>query len=74
MSDANDRELGMNRSITRRDFLNGMAIGLGAVAGSGLPHELLAAQAADQARAPARMSSIWPMARPMPSAMPIWIS
>jgi spermidine dehydrogenase len=50
MSDANDRELGMNRSITRRDFLNGMAIGLGALAGSGLPHELLAAQAADQAR------------------------
>jgi spermidine dehydrogenase len=27
MSTSDDRELGMNRSITRRDFLNGMAIG-----------------------------------------------
>ena len=50
MSDANDRELGMNRSITRRDFLNGMAISIGALAGSGLPPELFAAQARDQAR------------------------
>jgi len=28
---ARDRELGMNRAITRRDFLNGVAIGRGAL-------------------------------------------
>ena len=35
---ANDRELGMGRAITRRDFLNGVAIGIGAlgVAGNAL--------------------------------------
>ncbi len=33
---ARDRELGMDRSITRRDFLNGMAIGAGGVAASSL--------------------------------------
>lgn len=38
MSDSNDRKLGMDRSITRRDFLNGVAVGTGgAVAGSLLP-------------------------------------
>ena len=31
-----DRELGMDRAITRRDFLNGVAIGLGSMAGSSL--------------------------------------
>jgi len=30
MSDQTDRELGMNRSITRRDFLNGVAVSAGA--------------------------------------------
>src|ERR1700684_1853419 len=30
MSDQTDRELGMNRRITRRDFLNGMAVTAGA--------------------------------------------
>ena len=30
-----DRDLGMNRAITRRDFLNGVAIGAGAVAAGG---------------------------------------
>jgi spermidine dehydrogenase len=39
-----DRKLGMDRAITRRDFLNGVAIGLGgALAGTYLP-EFLAAQ------------------------------
>jgi spermidine dehydrogenase len=34
---ASDRELGMDRSITRRDFLNGVAIGIGgALSSSGL--------------------------------------
>ena len=35
-SSARDRELGMNRAITRRDFLNGAAIAVGAMA-AGLP-------------------------------------
>jgi spermidine dehydrogenase len=33
---ARDRELGMDRPITRRDFLNGMAIGAGGIAASSL--------------------------------------
>jgi len=33
--DASKRELGMDRSITRRDFLNGIAIGAGGVLASG---------------------------------------
>jgi spermidine dehydrogenase len=33
---ARDRELGMDRPITRRDFLNGMAIGVGGIAASSL--------------------------------------
>lgn len=38
MSERNDRKLGMDRNITRRDFLNGVAVGTGgAVAGSMLP-------------------------------------
>src|ERR1700722_8445455 len=32
----NDRELGMNRAITRRDFLDGVAIGIGAIGGAAL--------------------------------------
>jgi spermidine dehydrogenase len=35
-SSARDRELGMNRAITRRDFLNGAAIAVGAIA-TGVP-------------------------------------
>jgi len=30
LGDVNDRELGMRREITRRDFLNGVALTLGA--------------------------------------------
>src|SRR6267378_6124748 len=38
MSERDDRKLGMNRNITRRDFLNGVAVGTGgAMAGSVLP-------------------------------------
>ncbi len=38
MSECSDGKLGMDRSITRRDFLNGVAVGTGgAVAGSMLP-------------------------------------
>ena len=36
MSKSRDRKLGMFRSITRRDFLNGVAIGVGAVAATDL--------------------------------------
>ena len=55
MSDASDRDLGLGRSITRRDFLNGVAIGVGGTLASGLlPDALLRAQAADQARGAAR--------------------
>ena len=32
-----DRELGMERRITRRDFLNGVAVGIGALGGASLP-------------------------------------
>jgi spermidine dehydrogenase len=32
-----DRDLGMHRPITRRDFLNGVAIGIGAAMGAGFP-------------------------------------
>ena len=38
MSERNDRKLGLDRNITRRDFLNGVAVGTGgALAGSMLP-------------------------------------
>ena len=40
MSDWKDRELGMDRGITRRDFLNGVALTVGAAM---LPSDLLAA-------------------------------
>jgi len=36
MPNARDRELGMDRPITRRDFLNGVAIGLGSMAASSI--------------------------------------
>jgi spermidine dehydrogenase len=43
---ARDRELGMNRAITRRDFLNGVAVGAGgAMASAWLPGFSLAAEA-----------------------------
>ena len=35
---ADDRDLGMDRAITRRDFLNGVAIGLGGAMGANLLH------------------------------------
>jgi spermidine dehydrogenase len=44
MADSSDKELGMNRGISRRDFLNGVAVTAGAAA---LPPHLLAALQAD---------------------------
>ena len=45
MSQFSDRELGMDREITRRDFLNGMAIGVGAL---GIAHSALAQEPSGQ--------------------------
>ena len=41
-----DRELGMGRRITRRDFLNGVAVGIGALGGARLPRFALHAETA----------------------------
>jgi hypothetical protein len=56
-----DRELGMNRAITRRDFLNGVAVGVGGtLAGSVFPAEtLLAAAALDDFR-PEKAADYYP--------------
>jgi spermidine dehydrogenase len=40
-----DRDLGMDRSITRRDFLNGIAIGIGAATGADLIGRIPGAEA-----------------------------
>src|SRR5690349_1416095 len=48
MSDAADRDLGMFRKIPRRDFLNGVAIAIGA---SLVPNDLLAAVESDPEKA-----------------------
>jgi len=46
MSESDDKKLGMDRQITRRDFLNGVAVGTGgAVASSALPSFALGALA-----------------------------
>ncbi len=49
MHDSRDRELGMHRKITRRDFLNGMAMTAGAAA---LPWDLFAQQSVPEKSAP----------------------
>ena len=55
MSDFTDRELGMNRRITRRDFLNGVAVTAGAAL---LPWQLFAAGDGD----PDKAASYYPPA------------
>jgi spermidine dehydrogenase len=59
-----DRELGMNREITRRDFLNGVAIGTGAtlLGGSIATEHLFAAAAFDEV-APEKAPDYYPPAR-----------
>jgi spermidine dehydrogenase len=59
-----EMELGMDRSITRRDFLNGVAIGVGgSVLGAAIrPEDLLAAAALDQF-APEKAPDYYPPAR-----------
>ena len=49
-NDSRDRELGMQRSITRRDFLNGAAVGAGGVLANSWLGGLLAAEALPSAQ------------------------
>ncbi len=45
-----DKELGMDRGITRRDFMNGAAMVIAAAAAPGAPHHALFAQAPTEAQ------------------------
>src|SRR5271157_6461134 len=60
----NDRELGMTGEITRRDFLNGVAVGTGAAlfGGAFSAQQLLAAAALDEF-APEKAPDYYPPAR-----------
>jgi spermidine dehydrogenase len=63
VSDKKDRELGMHCPITRRDFLNGVAVGVsGALAGSALGTETLLAAAALDGFAPEKAPNYYPPA------------
>jgi spermidine dehydrogenase len=58
-----DRELGMNRAITRRDFLNGVAVGVGGtLAGGALGAENLLPAAALDNYAPEKAAGYYPPA------------
>ncbi len=62
-SDKKDRELGMHCPITRRDFLNGVAVGVGGtLAGSALGKETLLAAAALDGFAPEKAPNYYPPA------------
>jgi len=59
-----DKELGMNREITRRDFLNGVALGAGAsLLGGALSSEKLLAAAILDESAPEKSPDYYPPAR-----------
>ena len=59
-----DKELGMTREITRRDFLNGVAIGTGAaLLGGALPAERLLAAAIFDETAPEKQPGYYPPAK-----------
>lgn len=61
--DKKDRELGMDRGITRRDFLNGMAVGVGGTLACGvLGAETLLAAAALDDFAPEKAANYYPPA------------
>ena len=47
-----DRQLGMNRRITRRDFLNGVAVGIGALSSAALPGLGMSSQSASTVSRP----------------------
>ncbi len=58
-----DRELGMDRSVTRRDFLNGVAVGVGGtLVGGTLGAETLLAAAALDDFAPEKAAGYYPPA------------
>ena len=59
-----DRELGVNREITRRDFLNGVAIGVGGtLIGGGMGTETMIPAAALDEFAPEKAPDYYPPAR-----------
>src|SRR6266436_2326005 len=59
-----DKDLGMDREITRRDFLNGVAAGLGGtLVGGGIGRETLLAAAAIDEFAPEKVPDYYPPAR-----------
>src|SRR6266851_432441 len=59
-----DKDLGMDREITRRDFLNGVAIGVGGtLVGGGIGTETLLAAAALDEFAPEKAPDYYPPAR-----------
>lgn len=60
MSDSRDRELGMHRRITRRDFLNGVAVTAGAAM---MPWHLLAEQSNNDSVNPEKSPDYYPPAR-----------
>jgi spermidine dehydrogenase len=65
MSDAgDDKRLGMDRDISRRDFLNGVAVGVGAsLAGGALPDRLVTALHAEQATQASEGGAYYPPTR-----------
>ncbi len=59
-----EKDLGMGREITRRDFLNGVAIGVGGTfVGGGIGRETLLAAAAIDEFAPEKVPDYYPPAR-----------
>jgi len=64
-AETKDKDLGMGREITRRDFLNGVAVGAGAtLIGGGLGTETLLAAAVLDDFAPEKAPDYYPPARP----------
>jgi spermidine dehydrogenase len=63
VDDARDRELGMNREITRRDFLNGASIVVGASLAAGNATWLAAFGLAGQSYAPEKSANYYPPAK-----------
>jgi spermidine dehydrogenase len=59
VSESRDRELGMHRKITRRDFLNGVAVTAGAAM---MPWQLLAGQTASDSADPEKSPGYYPPA------------
>lgn len=58
-----DRELGMSREITRRDFLNGVAVMAGGIVGGALSSEHLLASAILEQGAPEKSADYYPPAK-----------